>query len=112
MASQIAHVDALRTAAFGSITSGYLPLGTAFTHPMRLVRIINNTNGDLLFSFDTATDNIFCPANSFVLYDLTTNREESLTFFVFANGTQVYVKYSSAPTSGSVYLECIYGQGE
>src|SRR5271170_4158851 len=100
MASQIAHVDPLRSVAFGSITASYTALGSSFAHPMRLFRIINNTNGDMLFSFDTVNDNIFVPAGSFVLYDLTTNREESITYFVFAIGTQLYIKYSTAPSSG------------
>lgn len=112
MASQIVRVDALRSISNASISSSYQALGSSLAHPMRLVRIMNNTNGDMLISFDTVTDNMFIPAGSFVLYDLTTNREESLTYFVFAVGTQFYIKYSSAPTTGSVYLECIFGQGE
>lgn len=112
MPSQIIRVDALRTVSSGSITNSYTALGTAFTHPMRLIKITNNTNGDLLFSFDGVTDNIFVPANGFVLYDCTTNRAESITYFVFAVGTQFFVKYSTAPTQGAVYLETIFGQGE
>lgn len=108
--SQIVRVDPLRVLAFGSISGTYAALGSSFDHPMRLIRIINNTNGDLTFSFDTVNDNIFCPANSFVLYDLTTNRQNSDPYFVFGFGTQLYVKGTA--TSGSVYLETLYGQGE
>lgn len=110
MSSQIVRVDALRSLGFGSISGTYAALGAAFAHPMRMVCIINNTNADLTFSFDTTNDNIFVPANGFRLLDVTTNREEAITYFVFATGTQFFVKGS--PTSGSVYLEAYYGQGE
>ncbi len=112
MPSQIVHADALRSVSFGSITNSYTALGTAFAHPVRIIRIINNTNADMFFSFDGSTDNLFLPANSFVLYDVTTNREDNVVYFVFAVGTQIFIKYSSAPSSGTVYVECLYGQGE
>lgn len=113
MASQIVRLDALRVLAFGSITGSYTVLGGEFVHNMRTIRFVNTTDADLLISFDTVNDNIILPAGSFVLYDCTTNRENNITFFVFQLNTQCYVKYASgAPTKGSVYVECIYGQGE
>lgn len=112
MASIICRVDALRTLPFGSITSSYLALGTSFGHIMRIIRITNNTDGDMLFSFDGSTNNIFVPAGGFVLYDATSNREEGGEYFIFEVGTQIFVKYSTAPTSGDVWLECLYGKGE
>jgi hypothetical protein len=113
MASQIVRVDALRVVAFGSITGSYTPVGTAFTHIMRTIRFVNTTDADVLISFDTVNDNIIVPAGSFVLYDCTTNREESLSYFVFSIGTQVFIKQSSgAPSKGSFYVECLFGQGE
>lgn len=110
MPSQIVSVDALRTLAFGSISGTYAALGIPFAHPMRMICIVNNTNGDLTFSFDTVNDNLFVPAGGFKLFDLTTNKNDPDTTFVFRIFTQVYVKGS--PSSGSVYLEAIYGQGE
>lgn len=112
MASQIVRVDALRTVGFGSITGSYVALGSSFAHPMRIIRIVNNTDADMLFSFDASTDNIIVPAYNFVLYDVTTNREENIIYFVFAVGTQIFIKYVSAPSVGTVYIECLYGQGE
>ncbi len=110
MPAQIVRVDNLRTLPFGSISGTYAALGTSFAHPMRLICITNTTDALLTFSFDATVDNLIVPAGGFKLLDLTTNREESITFFVFAVGTQFYVKGS--PGSGSVYLEAIYGQGE
>ena len=110
MPSQTVRVDQLRTLPFGGISASYAPLGGAFAHPMRLVCISNNTDADLTLGFDGVTDNIFVAKGGFKLFDLTTNRDDNVQTFTFAVGTQFYVKGS--PTSGSVYLEAIYGQGE
>jgi hypothetical protein len=110
MAAQVVRVDALRTLAFGSISGTYTPLGTAFAHSMRLIKLTNTTNVGLTFSFDGVTNNLFIPAGAFTLFDLTTNKTSPTVTFVFQIGTQVFVM--GAPTSGAVYLECIYGQGE
>jgi hypothetical protein len=117
-------VDVLRSLAFGSISGTYALLVTsasvsAFAHRTRMVKITNNTNGDMFFAFtsgstpasDGSADNIFVPAGGFTLFDFTSN-SESGTPFVFQIGTTVWVRQSTAPTSGSVYLECVFGKGE
>jgi hypothetical protein len=110
MPSLIVRVDALRTVAAASISGTYTPLGSGFAHQMRLIKITNNTNADLTFSFDMVTDNLFVPQGSFTLFDLSSNKGSPDTIFCFQNGTQIYVK--GTPSTGSVYLECIYGRGE
>lgn len=111
MVSIVAKPDSLRTIAFGSITNSYQALGTKLTQPARLFRIINSTDGDMLLSLDGTNGNFFVPANSFVLYDLTSNREKNGEVFVLEANTQFYIKYSSAPSKGGVYLEIIYARG-
>lgn len=108
----IARADTLRTLAFGSISGTYAALGTALAKTWRTFKLTNNTNGDLIISFDGVNDNLFLPANSFTLYDLSTNAPndtlgESL---VLSLGTQLYVKQSTAPTSGAVYAEAFYAK--
>lgn len=113
-------VDTLRTVAFGGIGSSYAVFGSAFSHRMRMIKITNNTDGDLFIAFtrgntpasDGSADNDFVPAGSFVLYDFTSNSESTSSPFVFQIGTQVWVRYSSAPTVKSVYLTGVYGKGE
>jgi len=108
-----ARVDALRSIQFGSITSSYQPLGTALGHQWRIWKITNSTNGDMLISFDGTNDNLFVPANSFILYDISTNADQDASSaLAMSIGTQYLIKYSSAPTSGGVYLEGIYQQGQ
>jgi len=110
----IARVDRFRTIAFGGISGAYATVGTPLTHAWRLFRIVNVTDGNLIFSFDAINDNLFVPANSFVLYDLSSNQstissEEGL---VLSKGTQFYVKQSTAPTLGAVYIEGVFAIGE
>lgn len=109
--SVIVAVDTYRTTAFGSITGSYTAIGTAFAHPMRLIKIINTCNTDMNISFDGVSDNDYIPAGSFSLYDLCTNETADAGWF-FRIGTQVYVKQASAPASGSIFVIALYGQGE
>jgi len=69
----VVRFDALKTKAFGAITASYTTFGTPISKNLRVLKITNNTNGDMLVSFDGTTDNVFIPANGFVLYDFATN---------------------------------------
>jgi hypothetical protein len=111
MASNIVRFDALRSTAFGSITNSYVALGTRFAHAMRVLNFQNTTDGDILVSFDGTTDNAIVPASSFSLYDLTSD-EDANEMFRYELGTQIYIKYSTAPSKGTFYLTAIYGKGE
>ena len=110
MPSQVVRVDSLRSLAAASISGTYNPVGGSFTHQIRLVKIVNNTNGDLTISYDGSTDNDFVPAGGFTLYDFTTNRVSSEGTFVFQPGTQVYAK--GTPSTGSCYVVAVFGRGE
>jgi|ERR1700678_3458792 len=110
----IVRVDSLRTLAFGGISAAYAPVGAAITHNWRTMKLTNNTNGDLFISLDGVTNNIFLPASSFTLYDLATNAApiNESSSFVLQIGTQFYAKQSTAPSSGALWIEGIYSQGE
>ncbi len=110
----IVRADTLRSLAFGGISGTYAAIGTALTHNWRMFRVTNNTNGDLFISLDGTNDNFFVPAQSFVLYDMSTNAPpiSESDNFVMQIGTIFYAKQSTAPTSGSVYAEGIYARGE
>lgn len=110
----IARADSLRTLAFGGISGSYATVGSALTHNWRMFRITNNTNGDLFISFDGTTNNLFVPASSFVLYDLSTNAPpiSETDNLVLGIGTQFYAKQSTAPSSGALWIEGIYAKGE
>lgn len=111
MGSNIVRFDAVRSVAFGSITASYVALGVPFGHAMRVLHFINNTDGDVMISFDGTTDNSPIIADGFSLYDLTSD-EDSNESYRYESGTQLYIKYLSAPTTGTFYVVCIYGKGE
>jgi len=107
--TQVVSIDLLRSLAFGSISGTYAKVGTPFAYPVRLICLTNNTAGNMFFSTDGVNNMLFLPAGTFKLFDLTTNRYNRDQELVFQIGTQIYVKQSTAPVSGSVYVECLYG---
>lgn len=107
--SNVAVLDTLRTLAFGSISGTYAAVGAAVAHPIRLICFTNNTDADMFFSDDGVNNKIFVAKGSFKLFDITTNRDNYDSYMALRAGTQFYVKQSSAPGSGAVYIEIIYG---
>jgi len=99
--------------AFGGISGTYAVLGSALSFPARMFKITNNTNGDLFISTDGTNNMLFVPAGGFTLYDCSTNAANVKVTdnFLVPNGTQFYVKQSTAPTTGAVYLEIVYAYG-
>lgn len=104
----VAKFDTLRTLAFGSISGSYAAVGVVLVNPANAFRLINNTNGDMLFSVDGTNDNFFVPASSFVLYDIAANKSYPSNNLQVAAQTQFYVKQSTAPTSGAIYIEIVH----
>jgi len=120
MYTNIVRFDKLRGIGNASITASYAPLGflttpatpAPFTHAMRVVHFTNTTDANVLVSFDAINDNIVIPADTFSLYDLTGNQDTNEAFR-YQNGSQLYIKYESAPpTSGDFYVTAVYGLGE
>ena len=107
--TQAVQFEELRSLGFASISGSYAAVGTPFEHPVRLICITNNTDGEMLFSTDASTDMLFIAAGSFKLFDLNTNRLHIDQYFALAAGTQFYVKQNTAPTEGDVYIEVLYG---
>jgi hypothetical protein len=106
-----AKVDTLRSLANGSIGATYTAVGPPFGFQARIICFTNTTNEDVMFSMNGTTDQLIVPAGSFKLFDITMNhRPVNMDDFCFAIGTQWYVKYVSAPSSGSVYIEVVYAQ--
>lgn len=109
MASRV-YFEAIKTLAFGGISGVYASVGSPTTHAIRAFKISNNTMGDLYFTTNTAQDEMFVAAGSFTLYDLQSNINPQFDDkFVLEIGTQFSVKQISAPVSGAVYIECIFG---
>lgn len=107
---QTLSIDPVRSLANGSIGATYTVLsGGSTTHPVRLVCFTNNTDGDMFFSLDGSTDQLFVGAGGFKLFDLNTNRLNVAQYWAIQVGTSFYVRYNTAPTRGTVYVECLWG---
>lgn len=102
--------DELRSLAFGSIGASYTAIGSEFDHPMRIIKIQNLTDANLIFSFDGVLDHLILPPNGFDLYDVSANKIVDGGFYVSAN-TQIYVKQSGVPASGAVYVSAFFARG-
>lgn len=106
-----AQFDAVRELAFGSLSGTYAALGTALTDHARIVRIANGTDAQMYVSVDGSTNNFRLAANSFALFDFSTNKIRDDGLFV-AVGTQFYVKQvSAAATTGGIWIEVVSAAG-
>ncbi len=105
-----ADFESLRNLAFGGISGTYAAVGTAALRPLKGFRLINNTDGDMIFSNDSTNSagKWFLPKNSYATWDLTTNRDGTSNDNALAVGTIFYVKQSSAPSMGNVAIEAMY----
>lgn len=109
MSNQRAELEPLRSLGFAGISGSYAAVGDEQAYSCRIICFSNNTQGDMLFSRDGVTDELFVAAGSFKLFDISTNhRAANQSDLVFVKGTQWYVKQSTAPVSGDVYIEIIY----
>ena len=101
--------DSLRTLGHASISGSYAAVGAATTSSTRIVCITNNTDGDMLFSTDGVNDMLFVAKSTYKVFDFTTNKRLDDNTFAIRQNTQWYVKQSTSPSTGSVYIESIYG---
>lgn len=112
MSAKRVYFDTLRSLAFGAISGTYAAVGSALTVEPRIICLTNDTDAGMIFSDDSgnSTGKLYLPKGTFKLFDLTANlvpgKDDS---FVIKKGTIIYVKQASAPGSGGVYLEYIYG---
>jgi hypothetical protein len=107
--SQICIIDTIRTLAFGGISGTYAIVGTPTTNAVRLICFTNNTNGDMFFSNDGINNQLFVAAGSFKLLDICSNRDDTNGVYLLPARQQWYVKQSTAPSAGAVYIEVLYG---
>lgn len=101
--------EALRSLGNASIGASYVIVGTAFANPVRILKIDNGTNVNLIISFNGSTDHTFIGADSGVIFDYASNSELPVGKLDQSQGDAVYVKQESgAPSSGTVYVTVIY----
>ena len=101
--------EALRSLAFGGISGAYAGVGTSFDNPVRMLKVSNLTDANLIISFDGVIDRDIIPANTVEVLDYGSNKAMPGGQLDQSIGERVYVKQAGgAPTSGSVYVTVIY----
>lgn len=105
-----AKFEPARSLGFALIGAAYMGIGTAFTHPVRMLIVTNRTDVDLWFSFNGIDDQFIITANTAQILDVSSNKTAVTSELYFAEGERLYVKeVSGAPTMGNVYVSTIYG---
>lgn len=110
------YFDRLRTLGHAAISGSYVAVpysdstGSAVAINPRIICLTNDTDAGMFFSTDGVTDMLYLPKSTFKLFDLTTNHvAKTDDGFVISVGTIIYVKEASSVTTGSVYVEYVYG---
>ena len=107
--SEVCTIDTIRTLAFGSISGAYAKVGGATSNATRLICFTNNTYGDMFFSYDGRNNQLFVAAGSFKLFDICSNRDDRNGVYLLPSSQQWWVKQSTSPSKGAVYIEVLYG---
>ena len=103
--------EPVRELGFASIGASFTAVGTATLDHSRIVSFTNGTNADVYVSFDGVNNHLRVAANSFKLFDFTSNEVQVDGFFI-AIGTIFQVKQQSvAPTSGTFWIEVAFASG-
>lgn len=101
--------EQLRSLDWTLITANYVAVGTALENPVRVLKITNLTDTNLLISINGLTDHDVVPANGFCLYDYGANKSDQGGFLELPAVDRIYVKQEAAPpTFGLVYVTVIY----
>jgi hypothetical protein len=105
-----ARYEPLRSAAFGSITAMYTAVGFPFSNPVRILKVTNLTNKNILISLNGIDDHDIVAANGFFLYDYSSNKSSVGGLLEQPQGDRIYVKSEtvSLPTIGAVYVTIVY----
>ena len=93
-----------------TFTGSFLPLGGPVEVSSRIFKIVNTSNVLVTVSTDGINAIDVLPANSFVLYDLGTNRGNPGSDLCLQAGSQFYVSGSAG--TGLVYLVTLFAKGQ
>ena len=94
-----------------SFTGSYQTIGTPISNASRILKFVNNSNVDVMISWDGTNDHDMLPANSAFILDVAANRQagSSVGQLYIADATQFYVSGAAGGgNTGSVYLITMY----
>jgi len=104
-----ARFELLRSIGFAAISNNFAGVGTPFLNPIRILKITNTTDVNILVSFNGLDSIDILPADFYYLYDIGENKADCVGLLELAAGDRVYVKAEAGlPTVGSVYVTSMY----
>lgn len=99
-----------RRLAYTSITTSYVAIGSGNSNPERLYILQNQTDKNLVFSFDGGvTDHLTLIAGSAFTGDITANKSTPDGLYLQQGMVTMVKAQTVVPTTGSVYLSALYG---
>ena len=105
--------EELRSLAFGSITGPYVGVGAPFANPVRLLKVTNLTDADLVISFNGITDQDIVSAHGGFVYDYASNKMDPANHLEQPVGDRIYVRVlTTLPTDGGVFVTVIYADNK
>ena len=96
--------DVIRSRDSATFTGSYQTLGSPLSFACSIIKFVNNSNQLVTISTDGTNTHDVLPANSYSVYDETTNHSTEYTYM--AKGTQFYILGASG--TGLVYLVTQY----
>lgn len=103
--------EPLRSILFSGISGTYESVGIPFENPVRILKVTNFTNTNILVSLNGIDDHDVVCANGFFLYDYSSNKANAAGMLEQPQGDRIYIKAEAAdnlPTIGSVYVTIVY----
>ena len=97
-----ASYEPIRSISATTFTGTYAAFGTPLLHSPFLIKVVNNSDSDILLSLDGSTDMDGCPAGGSFIYDFSSNQTGGV-----GAGQQFYIR--GAVGSGLVWLVVMYG---
>jgi hypothetical protein len=106
-------MEPLRSVGFADIVDAdgdYIPIGTGFANPARIVAIQNFTDTYLFFSLNGVDDNIVLPAGNAIFLDLCSEKTNQSGYYVAPVGQIIFVRgiADDLPAVGEVYVTVSY----
>lgn len=101
--------EPLRSISFLDITDDYQSVGLPFANPVRILKVTNLTDENVLISLNGVDDHDIVPANGFFLYDYSSNKANAGGLLEQPQGDRIYVAAENTlPATGNVYVTVVY----
>ncbi len=89
-----------------TLTGSFQLVGSVFSHPIILLKIVNVSDEDVDISYNGSTVHDIVPANGFTLYDANTNRYRDNEGMQWAVNQGVWARGTAG--TGNIYVVAFY----